>query len=79
MASSDTYSVLFREVKRIIQKFDGWLSKGEAKYLYSLASYGPGQGAIVEIGSWKGRSTICLARGSVDALGEKAYAQDIQS
>jgi MMP 1-O-methyltransferase len=76
MASSDTYSLPFREVKRIIQKVDGWLTESEAKYLYSLASRGPGQGAIVEIGSWKGKSTIVLASGSSARGREKVYAVD---
>jgi predicted O-methyltransferase YrrM len=35
----------------------------EAVFLYWLARSGPGEGAIVEIGSYRGRSTLCLAAG----------------
>lgn len=59
-----------------MEKIDGWLSEGEAKYLYSLACYGPGTGALVEIGSWKGKSTVVLAAGSKAARREKVYAID---
>lgn len=76
MKSRGKYPLPFREIKKIIQGVEGWLSEGEAKYLYSLASHGPGQGALVEIGSWKGKSTIVLASGSSAAGREKVYAID---
>ena len=41
----------------------GWLSPAEAYYLYYFASKIPGSGIVVEIGSWKGKSTYCLAKG----------------
>jgi MMP 1-O-methyltransferase len=45
-----------------IDMIEGWLFKPEAEVLYSLAS--GCDGAIVEIGSWKGRSSVCLGFGS---------------
>ena len=66
----------FREIQNTIQKVEGWLTQNEAKYLYSLAYRGPGKGALVEIGSWKGKSTIVLATGSRAAGRERVYAID---
>lgn len=66
----------FHQVKAAIEKVDGWLTESEIKYLYSLACRGPGQGALVEIGSWKGKSTIILASGSRAVGREKVYAID---
>ena len=55
----------------------GWTGTLEGRSLYSLARDGPGEGAIVEIGSASGRSTICLARGSKAAGRERVYAVDL--
>jgi predicted O-methyltransferase YrrM len=41
----------------------GFLSEAEALTLYRLARKLPAGSTIVEIGSWQGRSTYCLARG----------------
>jgi MMP 1-O-methyltransferase len=51
-------------VRREVRGIDGWLSDREGDLLYDLAHGCTGRGVIVEIGSWKGRSTIWLARGS---------------
>jgi hypothetical protein len=48
----------------------------ETVFLYRCAKQGYGQGAIVEIGSFKGRTTIALALGSKAARREKIYAID---
>jgi predicted O-methyltransferase YrrM len=55
----------------------GWTGTLEGRSLYALARDGPGEGAIVEIGSSSGRSTICLARGSKAAGRELVYAIDL--
>lgn len=44
--------------------------------LHELARRCEGSGAIVEIGSWRGRSTICLARGSREGFGAPVNAVD---
>lgn len=49
-----------------IKMVEGWLKKEEVEILYFLAKNCKKGGAIVEIGSWKGKSTICLALGSKD-------------
>jgi len=48
---------------RKYKEIDGWLSPNEALELYRLAALVPQNGIIVEIGSWKGKSTYCLAKG----------------
>jgi predicted O-methyltransferase YrrM len=50
------------------------ISIPEGKLLYKLAKQSIGN--IVEIGSWKGYSTIWLANGSKDGLRNKVYAID---
>lgn len=42
---------------------DGWLTPEDATGLYLLAKTVPRDATVVEIGSWKGKSTFCLARG----------------
>jgi len=59
-----------------LQGIDGWLSAKEAKLLYRLAKRCTGKGVILEIGSWKGRSTICLALGSTAGSGTHVFAVD---
>ncbi|MFQ5902614.1 MAG: class I SAM-dependent methyltransferase [Candidatus Binatia bacterium] len=59
-----------------ILKVPGMLTQNEVEYLYRLGQLNPGKGVIVEIGSWKGKSTICLGLGSMAVGGEKVYAVD---
>ncbi len=63
-------------IVRLTENIGGWLTDAEAEFLYNAAKDGPGEGVIVEIGSWKGKSTVCLAKGSKDAKREKVYAID---
>ena len=42
---------------------DGFLTSLEAVMLFRIAQRLPINSTIVEIGSWKGKSTCCLARG----------------
>ncbi len=59
-----------------ILEVPGMLTQNEVEYLYRLGQINSGKGVIVEIGSWKGKSTISLARSSIAAGGEKVYAVD---
>ncbi|MFN8207210.1 MAG: class I SAM-dependent methyltransferase [Bacteroidales bacterium] len=45
------------------RNIDGWLTDNEAYGLYNLATKLPLNSTLVEIGSWKGKSTFCLAKG----------------
>jgi MMP 1-O-methyltransferase len=42
---------------------DGWLTRMEAYGLYHCASMLPKDAVVVEIGTWKGKSTYCIAQG----------------
>ena len=42
---------------------EGWLLQSEGRLLAELSASWPGVGRVVELGSFKGRSTICLAEG----------------
>ena len=55
---------------------EGWLSVAEGRSLFRLAAAVPPSSAIVEIGSWKGKSTIWLAAGSLSGQGAKVYSID---
>jgi MMP 1-O-methyltransferase len=54
---------------------EGWLSDAQGRALFRAAADTRGRGAIVEIGSWKGRSTTWLASGARLA-GHGVYAID---
>ncbi|MEX0930295.1 MAG: class I SAM-dependent methyltransferase [Candidatus Paceibacterota bacterium] len=59
-----------------MRSVDGWLTDKEGTALYRLARACPGDMAIVEIGSWKGRSTLCLASGAAEGNRARVYAID---
>ncbi len=63
-------------VKPSIADVPGWLTDEEGEALYDLARRCTGRGAIVEIGSWKGKSTICLGLGSRAGNGVRIFAID---
>ena len=63
-------------IKKNVQKIDGWLTDKEGQTLYNLARCCTDRGVIVEIGSWKGKSTIWLAAGAAAGQGKKVYAID---
>lgn len=66
----------FAPVKELIKDVPGWLSDEEGEALYELAKDCTGKGVIVEIGSWKGKSTICLGLGSRAGRGVRVFAVD---
>lgn len=63
-------------VHRLTRDIDGWLTDLEGAALYHAAAYGPAEGAIVEIGSFKGKSTVWLASGSKQEGRGPVYAVD---
>lgn len=63
-------------VKPLIADIPGWLTDEEGEALYDLARRCRGDGAIVEIGSWKGKSTVCLGLGSQAGASVPIYAID---
>ena len=65
-----------RAVKPFIAGVPGWLTDEEGEALYELARRCDGRGVIVEIGSWKGKSTICLGLGSRAGRGVRLFAVD---
>lgn len=66
----------FFEVKRIANTFEGWLTTEEAKYLFDTASQLKNQGVIVEIGSYKGKSTSFIGNGAKIAGVDKLFCID---
>jgi len=64
------------ELRVIADKVPGWLFRGQDELLYNLAKACPKGLAIVEIGSWKGRSTVYLAWGSKRGNWCPVYAVD---
>jgi predicted O-methyltransferase YrrM len=52
----------FDAARAAIDEVDGWLSDGQALRLWQRAAAVPPGGRIVEIGSFRGRSAIVLAR-----------------
>jgi predicted O-methyltransferase YrrM len=63
-------------VKPLIADIPGWLTDEEGEALYELARRCRGIGVIVEIGSWKGKSTVCLGLGSRAGESVPVYAID---
>ena len=62
-----------------VYRLPGMLSTAEVDCLFQLAKCHPNRGLIVEIGSWKGKSTVALARGLAKGIDEKVYAIDPHS
>lgn len=62
--------------ERDISQIPGWLTKNEGSFLYEQAKKSSKKYAILEIGSWKGRSTVCLGLGVKDGNNGTVYAVD---
>jgi predicted O-methyltransferase YrrM len=64
------------DIARGVASVEGWLSEAEGRTLFEAACQTQNRGAIVEIGSWKGRSTIWLAAGAHVARANPILAID---
>ena len=65
-----------QRVEMLAAGIEGWLAGHEGRLLYELACSCTGRGVIVEIGSWKGRSTVWLASGSKAGSAVPVHAID---
>ncbi|HWP65039.1 MAG TPA: class I SAM-dependent methyltransferase [Candidatus Limnocylindria bacterium] len=65
-----------RYVAHVVETLGGWLTEREGAFLYALAARGPGSGAVVEIGSNRGKSTTLLACAACTAGRERVHAID---
>jgi predicted O-methyltransferase YrrM len=65
------------DIRRAIAWIRGWLSSDEAYLLAAMSSRVPRQRAIVEIGSFYGRSTIALARGARSGKSPMVHTIDL--
>jgi hypothetical protein len=61
------------EELRDVASIDGWLSRDAAVLLYDLARQVT-EGCIVEVGSYRGRSTVVLALGAAAGHSPRVYA-----
>jgi hypothetical protein len=58
----------FLDVLQAVERVDGWMSPDQAQALYAAAAACHAGDQIVEIGSFRGRSTIVLACAAVDGV-----------
>jgi predicted O-methyltransferase YrrM len=76
MAVIDGKKKELKLAKEAADDVGGWLSDTEGSLLYALAQRCAGRGVIVEIGSYTGKSTIFLGKGSMAGKNVKIYAID---
>jgi len=60
----------------LVEGVEGWLAREEAALLMDLAAAVPGREAIVELGNYRGRSTVALALGARSGGGAQVYSVD---
>jgi len=76
MKSQELSRFEIRKLLRFTGKIEGWLSPQEGVFLYKLASRLPAESNIVEIGSWKGKSSVWLGSALKEKERSKVYAVD---
>lgn len=64
-----------KDIDRVLAT-EGWLAREEAEALMELASRVPAGRHIVEVGNFRGRSTVALALGSRRGAGVQVYSFD---
>ena len=65
----------FSEIQKLGAEIEGWLTPNEGELLFTLAKQIK-SGNVVEIGSWKGKSTYYLACGLIQGRGGKVCCVD---
>ena len=75
MTASADFTRAREDAHRAAAAVEGWLSDAQGYALFDAAAQARGRGHIVEIGSWKGRSTVWLAAGARLA-GQRVVAID---
>lgn len=65
----------FRQRWSEVDSIEGWLDASEGKWLFNAARSLPRHANVVEVGSYKGRSTCCLALGCRESEG-RIFAVD---
>lgn len=70
------FDSIVEEILRESESIEGYLSPREIRFLALLAACPTAEGEILEIGSFKGKSTVILAKASKLAGEEKIHAVD---
>jgi len=66
----------FEEIRSQVSNIQGWISDQDGILLYKLARFNAPKPNIVELGSWKGKSTVWLASAIRDRGEGLVYAVD---
>lgn len=66
----------FPELNKIAATIEGWLTYNESRFLFDAASKLKNKGVIVEIGSYKGKSTAFIGNGAKISGIKKVYCVD---
>lgn len=64
------------EIKQKVAPIQGWVFDEAGAKLYELVRFHTPNGTVVELGSWKGRSTVWLAHAVMDRGDGVVYAVD---
>jgi len=64
------------KIIKLASSIEGWISIQEGYFLYQLASRLPQKAVVVEIGSWKGKSTVWLGSGLKKNQSAELYSVD---
>ena len=59
---AQNYSASLQDIRKTITNIDGWLTDREVSFLAMAAAHPTAEGDILEIGSYRGRSTVVLAK-----------------
>jgi predicted O-methyltransferase YrrM len=66
-----------KTLRAATERIQGWVSEDSRRLLYQLVVDRMPPGAVVELGSWRGLSTVWLAAGAIDrGDGTRLYAVD---